>query len=425
MTRRLEPISILAPESFRNALSRRSFLQLGTAAAGVAFMSACGSSDGDGGAADTTVGSTPDSASGDSTPGSASGESILSQYSNVINQSSGTLAMFTWGAYNDPEIVGALAESSLGVTMKVDYYPSNEDLVTKLSASNGSSGFDVVVPTGPFVPQMIEKGLLQKFDKSKLPNMANVDPLYLGRSWDPTNEYSVCKDWGSTGFFYDTTKITRELTTWNDFIDACMNEGSGRCSVLDSPGNITGMYYWANGINWTTEDPADIDACEAFLVDEFAQHLKGFDSYPSTAVAQGAFDISMIWNGDARAAYGSILDAGGNPDDWKWVLGAPATELWMDNYCIPTGAPNPDAGHAWINWLLTPEISIRDLVFHGYHSGMKNIDKLIAELAPDLTRAEMIFFTDEQVATMQTGAVNSAQDRIVEIYDKIKAKAAG
>ena len=86
---------------------------------------------------------------------------------------------------------------------------------------------------------------------------------------------------------------------------------------------------------------------------------------------------------------------------------------------------SPDAGHAWINWLLTPEISIRDLEFHGYHSGMKNIDKLIAELAPDLTRAEMIFFTDEQVATMQTGAVNSAQDRIVEIYDKIKAKAAG
>ena len=37
----------------------------------------------------------------------------------------------------------------------------------------------------------------------------------------------------------------------------------------------------------------------------------------------------------------------------------------------------------------------------------------------------MIFFTDEQVATMQTGAVNTAQDRTVDIFDKVKAKAGG
>jgi hypothetical protein len=75
--------------------------------------------------------------------------------------------------------------------------------------------------------------------------------------------------------------------------------------------------------------------------------------------------------------------------------------------------------------LLTPEISIKDLNYHGYHSGMKQIDKLIAELLPELVRADMIFFTDDQVKTMETGAVNSAQDRLIEIFDKVKAKAAG
>jgi spermidine/putrescine transport system substrate-binding protein len=420
MTKRPDDLRILAPESFRHMISRRALFQIGGAAAGLAILSACGSDDEESGSSDTA------GSSGTEPAGTTGGGSdLLAQYSNVVNQASGQLAMFTWGEYNDPEIVGAFAESSLGVTMKVDYYPSNEDLITKLSAASGNSGFDIVVPTGPYIPQMIEKGLLQKFDKALLPNIVNVDPLYLGQSWDPTNDYSVCKDWGSTGFFYNTTKITRELTTWADFIDACMNEGSGKCSVLDAGPNLTGMYFWANGINWTTEDPADLDACEAFLVDEFAQHIKGFDSYPSTAIAEGQFDISMIWNGDARAAYGRLVDGGQNPDDWKWVLGAPNTELWMDNYCIPTGAPNPEAAHAWINWLLTPEVSIKDLNYHGYHSGMKNIDQLIAELLPELTYADMIFFTDEQVATMQTGAVNSAQDRLIEIYDKVKAKAAG
>ena len=106
--------------------------------------------------------------------------------------------MYTWGDYNDPDLVGALADSTLGVTMKVDYYASNEDLITKLASSNGNSGFDIVVPTGPYVPQMIEKGLIQKLDMSLIPNFANLDPSYTSQAWDPNNEYSVCKNWGTT-----------------------------------------------------------------------------------------------------------------------------------------------------------------------------------------------------------------------------------
>jgi spermidine/putrescine transport system substrate-binding protein len=425
MTNRPEPITILAPQSFRRALSRRSFLQLGGAAAGVAFLAACGSDDDDGPSA-TTGGTTPNSSgSTPSSGGSSPAGSILGDYSNVINQSSGTLAMYTWGDYNDPDIVGALAESSLGVTMKVDYYASNEDLITKLEASQGTSGFDIVVPTGPFIPQMIEKGLLQKFDLSKLPNMVNVDPLYLGQAWDPGNEYSVCKDWGSTGWMWNNAEIGKDIATWNDFIAVSQNEASGNVSVLDSANNVTGMYYWANGINWTTEETADLDACEKFLVDEYASHIKAFDSYPSTKIAEGAYTLSMAWNGDARQAFVRIADAGGDPEEWKWALGAPATELWMDNYVIPTGAPNPEAAHAWINWLLTPEISIKDLNYHGYNSGMKNMEGLLAELVPELVDGDMIFFSDEQVATMQTGEVNSAQGRTVDIFNKVKAKAAG
>jgi spermidine/putrescine transport system substrate-binding protein len=403
---------MLAPEGFHQVISRRAIFQAGTAAAGLAILAACGSDKKD------------SSSNTDGTGGDTGGLSdLLKQYSNIVNKSSGTLSMFTWGAYNDPDIVGSLADTDLGVTMQVDYYNSNEDLVTKLSAAAGTGGFDIVVPTGPFVPQLIEKGLLQKLDMAQLPNFVNIDPIYNGRSWDPNNEYTVCKDWGSTGWLYNKAVIDREIATWADFIDVCMNEGSGRCSMLDSAGNLTGMYFWANGIDWTTEKKEDLDAAEAFLVGEFASHVSGFDSYPSTAVAQGSYDISMMWNGDARAAFSNILDAGGNPDDWVWGLGAPETELWMDNYCIPEGAPNPEAAHAWINWLLTPQISIKDLEFHGYHSGMKHIDQLIAELAPDLTHPEMIFFTDEQVATMRTGAVNSAQDRIVSILDQMKAEA--
>jgi spermidine/putrescine transport system substrate-binding protein len=428
-----EPIKILAPHSFREKLSRRALFQMGGAAAGLAIVAAaCGDDNvssnatSGGTTAGTTAGTTGGTAAAGASDVGDSGTGLgpaTGDYSRVVNKSSGTLNMYTWGAYNDPDIVGSLAEQQLGVKMQVSYYTSNEDLITKLEASKGTSGFDIVVPTGPYVPQMIQNGLLEKFDKTKLPNMVNVDPLYLAPAWDPTNDYSVCKDWGSTGWFYDKTKITTEIKTWQDFIDVCMGEGSGNCSVLDTPANLGGMYFWANGIDWNTEKTEDLDAYEAFAVDKFATHIKAFDSYPSTKLAEGAYALSMAWNGDARAALPLIEEGGGNVDDWVWGLGTPTTELWMDNYCIAAGAPNPDAAHSWINWILIPEVSIKDLDFHGYNSGMKNMSKLLAELVPDLKYGDMIFFTDEQVKTMKTQVINSSLDRLVDILNKVKAAA--
>ena len=404
-----QELRILAPDSFREKLNRRAFIKAGTATAGMAVvLMACGGSDSS--SPDTTAAGGAGEASGD--------------WSRVINQASGTLAMYTWGDYDDPELVGALAESSLGVKMKVDYFGSNEELITKLSAGGGtSSGFDIVVPTGPYIVQMIEKGLIQKFDKSLIPNMSNVDPNYMAQALDKTNDYSVCKNWGSTGFFYDTTKIKKELNTWQDFLDACMGEASGQCAVIDAPPNYVGPYFWANGIDWNTEDKASIDAAEDFLVNKLAPHIKAFDSYPSTKLAEGAYSLAMAWNGDARQAYVRIEEAGGTPENWRWVLGAPDTELWMDNFCIAAGAPNAEAAHSWINWILIPENSIKDLEYHGYNTGMKNMESLIGELAPDLVKGDMIFFADEQVKTMHTQVLNSSIDRFVDILNKAKAKA--
>ena len=406
-----QELRILAPDSFREKLNRRAFIKAGTATAGMAVvLMACGGSDT--ASPDTTAaaGEGPTQATGD--------------WSRVINKSSDTLAMYTWGDYDDPELVGALAESSLGVKMKVDYFGSNEDLITKLSAGGGTnSGFDIVVPTGPYIVQMVEKGLIQKFDKSLLPNMVNVDPVFLSQAWDKNNDYSVCKNWGTTGFFYDTTKISKELNTWQDFLDACMGEASGQCAVIDAAPNYAGPYFWANGIDWNTEDKTALDAAEKFLVDELAQHVKAFDSYPSTKLAEGAYTLAMAWNGDARQAYFRIKDAGGTPENWRWVLGAPDTELFMDTFCIAAGSPNTEAAHAWINWILIPENSIKDLEYHGYHTGMKEMEQLISELAPDLVKGDMIFFKPEEVKTMHTQVLNSSIDRLVDIWNKAKAKA--
>lgn len=327
------------------------------------------------------------------------------------------LSIYTWGDYDDPGVLENFT-AELGPRITLDSYGSNEEMIAKLVAAKGTSGYDIIIPTGVFIPQLVENGLLYKLNRDLIPNIEHVDPAYLGRVWDPKNEYSICKAWGTTGFVYDKTVITRELKTWNDFFDAAKNEASGRTSVLDDPVEITGIYYWANGIDWDTTDPAHIDAAEKFLLEELAPHIAAFDSYPGgAAIPQATHVLMQSWNGDARLGIMESPD----PDRWQWVLGAPATELWMDNWAISASAPHPEAAHAFLNYILDPEHAIAQIDYIGYHTGAKNIEQMAEEAG--LEMLDMVFFTPEQLATMQDGEINEAQERNVEIWNKLKAAA--
>lgn len=374
-------------ERLATSLNRRHFLALSGATAAAAFLAACGDDD--------------EPSSGSNTTGNGG---------NVDR----SINLFTWAEYDDEELLNSWGD------LTIDIYDSNEQAIQKLAAAKGSSGYDVVVPTGVFIPQMVREDLLEPLDLDKIPNFANLDVPYTNQDWDQGNKYSVCKDWGSTGWLYDNTVITEPIGTWADFLAAIEGPASGQASVLGTPGNLCGLYFWANGIDWTTEKTEDLDACEEYLVNTLASHIKAFNSYPGIELTQGNFVLSQAWNGDARQGLLAVEEAGDDPAKYTWALGAPVTELWMDNWCIVKGAPNIDGAHDFINFILDKENSITDLEFHGYNTGMADIDSL---LPADLKFKDMIFFDDEQVATMQAGAVNSAQDRLVEIYNNVTAKA--
>jgi spermidine/putrescine transport system substrate-binding protein len=366
-------------------LSRRQLLGIaGGSVALAAFLAACGSDDGDGGSG------------GDGGGGSAD-----------------SFRLFTWAEYNDPDMMASFGN------IEVTIFNSNEEAIQKLVASGGDTGFDMVCPTGVYIPQMASEGLLAELDLARITNFGNLDPAYTNQEWDPGNKYSVCKNWGTTGWIYDKTQITREINTWADFIDVAQNEASGNVSILDTAPNLCGMYFWANGMDWNTTDAAELASCEAFLVDEFAQHIKAFDSFPGINLTQGNYAMSMTWNGDARQGLNAIVEAGGNPDDYGFGIGAPETELWMDNWCILAGAENVDAAYNFINFILEPANSAIDLQFHGYNTGVKGIQDILPADTPFL---EMVFFTEEEVARMRGGSLDN-QEAVVEIYNKVKAAA--
>jgi spermidine/putrescine transport system substrate-binding protein len=392
MTDSNETVNILASPAAANRISRRLFMA-GGVAAGVgasALLSACGDD-----TSDTNAGAT-----------------------TSAGPIEDALEMFTWGEYNSPKVIKQFEEKN-DLKFTLSSYNSNEQLIAKLTAAKGTSGYDIIVPTGPFVPALVQNELVQPLDLDRIPNFKNLEVQYTDQPWDPGNAHSVCKDWGTTGYVYDTTKISAEMATWQDFLDVAMGEASGQVSVLDSPDNICGLWLWANDISWMTEDTGELDAAEDFLVNELASHVKAFDSYPGGGgIQNGTYWLAHAWNGDARQG---IL--GSDPGVWKWVFPGPRTEIWMDTYAIPTGAPHPNAAYAWIDYLLDPTVSLQELEYIGYHTGVKDIQPSAEEAGVEML--DLVFFSPEQVATMESGELNSAQTKRVEISNKMKAAAGG
>lgn len=260
----------------------------------------------------------------------------------------------------------------------------------------------------------------------------------IDQSWDPGNMSSICKAWGTTGFVCDTTKIDRELTSWGDFLDAAQKEARGQVSVVDDPKEVVGIPLFAAGHDVNTTDTKLLDEAEKVLggvtcgprmgvglvadphaaaAGEARAQRQGVRLYPGGgAMSQSSAILLQARNGDARQ--GILAEEG---DRWKWVFPTDGASIWMDNWAIAKGAKNIDAAYAFIDYVLRPEVSLAELSYNGYHTGVKDIQDSAEK--EGFERLDPVFMTDEQLRRLTAMTVNEAQQRIVDIFSAMKAKA--
>ena len=353
MGRTRPDVTFLAPRAASARLSRRALLA-GFGVVGLGALSACGKT--------TKMAASP--------PTDGQLESKLNLYS--------------WGDYDNPELLDAF-KSKNDILVQVDAYGSNEELVAKLSTSRGTSGYDVVVPTGSNIPQMLEHDLLQELDLSLIPNFKHMDPNFTHQYFDPDNTYSICKAWGTTGFVYNTKKIDKELTSWQDFLDTAQKEAAGTTALLEDPWEVSAIALSARGYSLNTQDEGELDEARKIIVDQLAPNVKAYVGNAATSMIQGSFTLLHAFNGDARQGLTEVKD----PENWKFVFPTPSANLWMDCWAIATGAPHPDSAHAFINQMISPDTAVDQLDYIGYPIGTKGLAEQAKKA--DLDQQDLIF----------------------------------
>ena len=120
------------------------------------------------------------------------------------------LNLYTWPDYLAPDTI-ATFEKQTGIKVRVSYFDTNEMLEGRMLT--GSSGFDVVVPTAPYLQRQIRSGAYLPLDKRKLPNIANLDPAIMSRVAlnDPGNVHGVVYAWGTYGLGYNEKRVAEAL----------------------------------------------------------------------------------------------------------------------------------------------------------------------------------------------------------------------
>ncbi|MGO2036793.1 MAG: polyamine ABC transporter substrate-binding protein [Brevibacterium sp.] len=384
MVRRRPDVTFLAPRTASARLTRRALLA-GFGVAGLGALSACGRN--------TKMAESP------ATDGEL--ESKLNLYS--------------WGDYDNPELIAAFKAQN-DVLVQVDSYGSNEELIAKLSTSRGTSGYDVVVPTGSNIPQMLEHDLLQELQMDLIPNFEHMDPNFTNQYFDPDNRYSICKAWGTTGFVYDTKTITHEMTSWQDFIDAAQNEGAGTTSLLEDPWEVSAIALAALGYSLNTENEGELEEARTIVVDQLAPNTKAYIGNVATGMIQGSFTLLHAFNGDARQGLSEVP----NPEDWKYVFPTPSANLWTDCWAIATGAPHPDSAHAFINHMISPDTAVDQLDYIGYPIGTKGLAEQAEEA--DIDERDLIFPTQEVLDRLEPSKQTPADQIRTKIYADAQAR---
>jgi len=270
------------------------------------------------------------------------------------------LNLYIWSDYLAADTLSNF-EKHTGIKVHVAYFDTNETLETKLLA--GSSGYDVVVPTASYFERQIKAGVYLTLDKSRLPNLKNMDPQLMAKValHDPGNAHGIIYTWGTNGIGYND-KMVKELMpdapldSWRMVFDPAVASKVAKCgiSVLDSPAEMLRAVYSYLGKDPNSQNSDDLVQAEAVLtkIRPFIRNINSSEYIE--ALANGDLCIAVGYNGDVMQARDRAREAN-KGIEVKYYVPKEGSILWFDMLAIPKDAPDPDSAYAYLNYIMTPQ----------------------------------------------------------------------
>jgi len=283
----------------------------------------------------------------------------------------GTVFVYNWADYiGETTLEDFTAET--GIEVVYDVYASMEEMQARMLA--GASGYDVVLQSGLTLPTMVQAGVYQPLDRTKLTGWGNLDPaiLKIVEGFDPGHTHGVPYTWGTVGVTYNMDMVRAVLPDADlSSLDVILNPETAaklaECglSLLDSPTDWGYMVMRHLGIDTDTATEADYRKLVEAMT-PIREYVATFDNTNYlTALPNGELCAVNSWSGDYGVAKARAEEAGIEIDLAYFVpkTGAPA---WFDLWSMPADAANAENGYRFMDFLLRPDVVAKCTNFIGY-----------------------------------------------------------
>jgi putrescine transport system substrate-binding protein len=331
--------------------------------------------------------------------------------------------VYNWSDYVEPAVLDAFSKET-GIRVRYDTFDSNDTLETKLLA--GKSGYDVVVPTAYFLERQIKAGVFQKLDKTKLPHLEAVWPTIAKHlaAYDPGNQYAVNYMWGTVGIGYNVRKVreilgtAREIDSWNTVFGPGELTKFKDCGVhmLDSADDILPAALHFLGRDPNSADPGDLEKA-ADLVAKVRPAVRKFHSSEYlNALAGGEICLVVGWSGDVKQAQKRAAEAK-NGIEIGYSVPKEGAQMFFDNLAIPKDARNAAEAHAFIDYMLRPEVAAKNTNFLSYANGNLASQSLID---PAILNDRTIYPDEATMARLYT--INAHDAKTTRLMNRLWTK---
>lgn len=317
------------------------------------------------------------------------------------------LTLATWPNYDDPQLLEKFREET-GVRVNVQVYGSTEEMETLLRA--GNSGIDIAVPSQYAIPGWISSELIQPLNYDKIgTDLSGWNKAVVDQEFDPGNEYTIPKHWGTTGFIY-SEELGEEPTTWREFFELA-GSLDRRATIVDHQISSIGSAAVALGLDFNVQDAQGLSEVADYLMG-MKSSLFGITSDVQPGLRNGDSWMSIAWTGDGVQV---VRD---NPG-FKYVIATDGGEIWSDNWSVAADAPHAEAAWAFLKFIHEPENAAANINFTLYAHGDPEVNELVDE---EVTDNPVVYPDDDTIAPLSfaTAETYNSSDR-AKTWSRIKS----
>ncbi len=302
-----------------------------------------------------------------------------------------------WDAYWPQDLLANFTKET-GIEAEWAVQIDNEDMMGKVTASGGK-GYDVVFASSPFVEALAHLGLIAELDHAKIPNLANLFRQAQDLPYDPGNKHSVPYTWGTTGLCYRSDLIPQAPTSWSDLLQPA-DDLKGKITMLSTDRWLmaAGLKSLGYSVNSTNAD--ELAKAKTVLIDAKKNLLAYDDTTFYAKLVSGEASLVHAWDGWCNFGIAE------NPAI-KFVIPKEGSDLFVDTMVVTAASEHKDAAHAFINYVLKPDVHASIMAFTLYkvpnEKAVAVVDQSLLTQYPSLAISSDVLFQQELIRDLGDG----------------------